>query len=162
MLRKLLFITTSSFFCFNTACANTLSVPIFSAENQPIGKIEFKDSRYGLIISPNLSHLAPGMHGFHIHQHPDCGDHGMKAMGHWDPEHHNHHLGPYAKGHLGDLPVLSVDMKGNAKIPVLAPRLKVKDLHHHAIMIHAGADTYSDHPELGGGGARIACGVIKN
>jgi Cu-Zn family superoxide dismutase len=29
-------------------------------------------------------------------------------------------------------------------------------------MIHAGGDNYSDHPEkLGGGGARIACGVVK-
>jgi Cu-Zn family superoxide dismutase len=33
----------------------------------------------------------------------------------------------------------------------------VKD---RALMIHAGADNYSDTPEtLGGGGARIACGV---
>jgi Cu-Zn family superoxide dismutase len=29
-------------------------------------------------------------------------------------------------------------------------------------MIHAGGDTYSDMPApLGGGGARLACGVIK-
>ncbi|SSP59941.1 Cu/Zn superoxide dismutase [Acinetobacter baumannii] len=29
-------------------------------------------------------------------------------------------------------------------------------------MIHAGGDNYSDSPlPLGGGGARIACGVIK-
>jgi hypothetical protein len=29
-------------------------------------------------------------------------------------------------------------------------------------MIHAGGDTYSDAPEpLGGGGPRIACGVVK-
>ena len=29
-------------------------------------------------------------------------------------------------------------------------------------MIHAGGDNYSDHPEaLGGGGARVACGVDK-
>jgi Cu-Zn family superoxide dismutase len=29
-------------------------------------------------------------------------------------------------------------------------------------MIHAGGDNYSDEPEpLGGGGARIACGVVE-
>jgi Cu-Zn family superoxide dismutase len=29
-------------------------------------------------------------------------------------------------------------------------------------MIHAGSDNYSDSPKpLGGGGARIACGVIE-
>jgi len=29
-------------------------------------------------------------------------------------------------------------------------------------MVHVGGDNYSDNPEaLGGGGARMACGVIK-
>jgi Cu-Zn family superoxide dismutase len=29
-------------------------------------------------------------------------------------------------------------------------------------MIHVGGDNYADHPmPLGGGGARMACGVIK-
>ena len=45
---------------------------------------------------------------------------------------------------------------------VVAPRLKVSDLAGHALVIHAGGDNYSDQPApLGGGGARIACGVIK-
>ena len=31
-----------------------------------------------------------------------------------------------------------------------------------ALMIHAGGDNYSDEPKpLGGGGARVACGVIR-
>jgi Cu-Zn family superoxide dismutase len=45
---------------------------------------------------------------------------------------------------------------------VLAPRLKVRDVKNRALMIHAGGDNYSDQPAaLGGGGARIACGVAK-
>ena len=28
-------------------------------------------------------------------------------------------------------------------------------------MIHSGGDNYSDEPKLGGGGARVACGVIE-
>jgi Cu-Zn family superoxide dismutase len=29
-------------------------------------------------------------------------------------------------------------------------------------MVHAGGDNFADHPQpLGGGGPRIACGVIK-
>jgi len=28
-------------------------------------------------------------------------------------------------------------------------------------MIHAGGDNYTDEPALGGGGARVACGVIN-
>jgi len=47
--------------------------------------------------------------------------------------------------------------------PVTAPHLKLADLHGHAIVIHAGSDNYADEPKpLGGGGARIACGVVDN
>ena len=59
------------------------------------------------------------------------------------------------------MPVLFVDADGTASLPTLAPRLKVKDLHKHSVMIHAGGDNYADQPApLGGGGPRIACGVI--
>jgi Cu-Zn family superoxide dismutase len=45
---------------------------------------------------------------------------------------------------------------------VIARRLKLADVKGRAIMIHAGGDNYSDQPApLGGGGARIACGVVK-
>lgn len=64
---------------------------------------------------------------------------------------------------MGDLPVLIVAADGMAHQPVLAPRIdeldKIKGL---ALMVHAGGDNHADHPEpLGGGGARVACGVIK-
>ncbi|HAQ86214.1 MAG TPA: superoxide dismutase [Cu-Zn] SodC1, partial [Pseudomonas sp.] len=44
-----------------------------------------------------------------------------------------------------------------------APRLKsLGDLKGHALMVHEGGDNYSDEPKpLGGGGARVACGVIE-
>ncbi|MCD6061548.1 MAG: sodC, partial [Moraxellaceae bacterium] len=51
---------------------------------------------------------------------------------------------------------------GKAAQPVLAPRLKAKDLKGRALMVHAGGDNHADHPApLGGGAGRIACGVIK-
>jgi Cu-Zn family superoxide dismutase len=54
-----------------------------------------------------------------------------------------------------------VDAEGSATQPVLAPRLKLSDLPGRALMLHAGGDNHADHPAaLGGGGARIACGVI--
>ncbi len=101
------------------------------------------------------------MHGFHIHQNPSCGDKAMAAGGHLDPAKTEAHEGPYQnKGHLGDLPVLMVDKDGKATTPTLAPKLTMTDFENHALMIHLNGDNYSDTPEkLGGGGARIACGV---
>lgn len=71
-------------------------------------------------------------------------------------------MGPYADGHLGDLPALYVNMDGTSNNPVLAPRLKtLAQIKGHALMIHAGGDNHSDMPKpLGGGGERVACGVI--
>ncbi|KTC97231.1 superoxide dismutase, Cu, Zn [Legionella geestiana] len=143
------------------ALAAQVRCTVSSTDGKALGEVVFEDSPYGLLITPKLSNLPPaGLHGFHLHEHPNCGDKGMNAGGHFDPNHTNSHQGPYGRGHLGDLPVLASDSTGNATIPLLAPRLKTSDLAGHALMIHAGGDTYSDTPPLGGGGARIGCGVI--
>ena len=53
-------------------------------------------------------------------------------------------------------------MPGKATKAVVVPHLTVSDVKSRSIMIHAGGDNYSDQPApLGGGGARIACGVVK-
>jgi Cu-Zn family superoxide dismutase len=86
---------------------------------------------------------------------------GLAAGGHYDPAGTGRHEGPYGDGHLGDLPPLYVDDGGWGSMPVLAPRVKVSDIRNRSLMIHAGGDNYSDHPaKLGGGGARMACGVV--
>jgi Cu-Zn family superoxide dismutase len=142
-----------------------------SGTGNNLGTVTFVDSKWGLLITPDLSGLSPGVHGFHIHAKPACGPAenegkmaaGFAAGGHLDPAQSKKHLGPYdADGHLGDLPPLVVAADGKATLPVLAPRLSVKDVTGHSIMIHEGGDNYSDQPKpLGGGGARIACGVIQ-
>lgn len=139
---------------------HTINMNLTHDSAKSVGSITFKDSPYGLLIIPNLKDLPPGPHGFHVHEKPDCGDKGLAAGGHLDPKKTETHQGPYVrKSHLGDLPVLYVNKDGTAKTPILAPRLKVKQVKKHAIMIHAGGDNYSDEPKLGGGGARMACGV---
>lgn len=134
------------------------------------GTIAVADSKYGLVLTPSLHGLPPGLHGFHVHQNPSCEPKekdgkrvpALAAGDHFDPDNTKKHGMPWGDGHRGDLPALYVDAHGNATQPVLAPRLKVADLAGHAIMIHAGGDNHSDHPApLGGGGGRIACGVVK-
>jgi Cu-Zn family superoxide dismutase len=54
-----------------------------------------------------------------------------------------------------------VGADGVANQPVLGPRLKLGDLKGRSLMVHAGGDNHADHPApLGGGGARIVCGVV--
>ena len=150
----------------HSAIAATITVPVYRTSEHghgvSLGTVTFTDSQYGMLIKPHLEQLSPGIHGFHIHVKPDCSNMGLAAGGHLDPQHTDHHLGPYnPHGHLGDLPALTVDQKGLATLPTLAPRLTVAKIKGHSLMIHAGSDNYSDHPALGGGGSRIACGVIS-
>lgn len=135
-----------------------------------IGTLMFQDTRKGLRIEAALGGLPPGEHGFHIHEKPDCGpgekdgkkQAGLAAGSHLDPAATGKHLGPEGPGHRGDLPVLKVDANGNATETMFVLRLGVNDLRGHALMIHEGGDNYSDMPKpLGGGGARIACGVVS-
>ncbi|HEY8386396.1 MAG TPA: superoxide dismutase [Cu-Zn] SodC [Porticoccaceae bacterium] len=138
--------------------------------HQAIGSIAIEETEYGLLFTPALSSLEAGIHGFHIHEHGNCNPadkDGKKqaaeaAGGHYDPEADGEHLGPYGEGHLGDLPALYVATDGTAEYPVLAPRLRsLDDIAGRSLMIHSGGDNHADHPEpLGGGGSRIACGVI--
>ncbi len=153
--------------CMVAQAATSVTVSMYQVTAQGpganLGSVVLTNTPYGLMLTPHLHGLAPGIHGFHIHQHPSCGDAAMAAGGHLDPNGKDLHLGPFdSAGHLGDLPVLDVDAKGNATLPVVAPRLTLAQAEGHALMIHAGGDNYADTPEkLGGGGARFACGVIN-
>jgi Cu-Zn family superoxide dismutase len=134
-----------------------------------LGSVRLVETRYGLVLYPQLAGLPPGLHGWHVHENPSCAPATVggavvpagAAGGHLDPLGAKHHGEPWGDGHLGDLPPLYVAADGTATQPVLAPRLKLEDVLHHALMVHAGGDNHSDHPAaLGGGGGRIACGVI--
>ena len=75
-----------------TATINSISA---SGVGTPLGTVIFTDSATGLVISPKLSGLPPGEHGFHIHEKGDCGPGmnqgragaGFAAGGHYDPAH---------------------------------------------------------------------------
>jgi len=151
----------------------TVDMHAISAEGvgDSLGTVTVEDTQYGLLLTPDLQGLEPGVHGFHVHENPDCGPAekegemtaGAAAGGHYDPQNTGAHQGPYDdSGHLGDLPPLYVQTDGTATTPVLAPRLKLEDLTGHSLMIHQGGDNFSDQPEpLGGGGPRVACGVVQ-
>jgi superoxide dismutase, Cu-Zn family len=174
MMKKLIIAILGLLVAGTMAQADELVIPMYLTDSagvgSAIGTVTASSNPYGTVLTPDLKDLTPGLHGFHVHQNPDCGPGkkdgkmvpGLAAGGHYDPAGTGRHAGPYGNGHLGDLPALTVDANGNANHPVLAPRLKLSDLKGRSLMIHAGGDNYSDNPEkLGGGGARAACGVVK-
>lgn len=154
------------------AMAASLTVPMSIVNENgtaaSVGQIVVSESKYGLVFTPALTGLPPGLHGFHVHENPSCAAKekdgknvpALAAGGHYDPAKSGQHGTPWGDGHLGDLPALYVDADGKASQPVLAPRLKLADLSGRSLMVHAGGDNHADHPApLGGGGGRIVCGV---
>ncbi|MEZ5474280.1 MAG: superoxide dismutase [Cu-Zn] SodC [Steroidobacteraceae bacterium] len=153
------------------AAETTVDMHLVDAKGdmQAIGTVRLVETAYGLAFYPKLTGLTPGVHGFHVHENPSCAPAekdgkavaALAAGGHLDPAGTKKHGEAWGDGHLGDLPALYVLSDGTADNPVLAPRLKLADVLNHSLMVHAGGDNHSDHPApLGGGGARVACGVI--
>lgn len=156
------------------AHAHDVTVQMHAVDEKGIGKsvgqVVITESAHGLVLTPNLWDMPAGVHGFHVHENPSCDAKekdgkmvaALAAGGHYDPAGSKKHGAPWGDGHLGDLPALFVDAGGNAAQPVLAPRLKkTADVLGRSLMIHVGGDNHADHPAaLGGGGARMVCGVI--
>ena len=151
---------------FVTVKMNTISS---DGVGKVIGRVAVRDTDKGLEMFPELRGLSIGEHGFHLNEGNSCDAAvnsegvsvaGLAAGGHWDPDESGKHLGPYGLGHRGDLSVLIVNSKGRTRTNVVAPRLRTDDLYGKTLIVHSGGDTYTDEPPLGGGGARIACGVV--
>lgn len=170
---KPLLLTMAGLLASSMALSAEISVPVRAAEKQgdgaALGGVRIVETPYGLAFYPDLKGLTPGLHGFHVHEKPSCAPGesngasvpALGAGGHLDPQGSKKHGEPWGDGHLGDLPPLHVAADGTATTPVLGPRLKLADVKNRALMVHAGGDNHADHPApLGGGGARVACGVI--
>lgn len=150
-----------------------IMVPMHLVTDQGVGEkigfITVSQTTHGIQLKPDLRELPPGMRGFHLHEKGSCDiakkDGKVTPAGaagrHYDPHKSGKHGAPWGDGHKGDLPGLYVNTSGTSTQPLAAPRLTLEDFYGRALVIHAGDDNYSDYPEpLGGGGARIACGVV--
>lgn len=136
-----------------------------------LGTVTITEGNSGASIKTALKGLPAGPHGFHIHENGSCDPTtannqpvpGGGAGSHFDPQHTGKHEGPEGAGHLGDLPALQVGADGTANVTLTAPHIKdLAALKGKAVIIHAGGDNYSDQPApLGGGGGRIACGILQ-
>jgi Cu-Zn family superoxide dismutase len=171
-MKRILFcsaLTFASVCAMGAETAVTLTSVSSAGTGSAVGTVRLVETRYGLAFYPKLHNLQPGLHGFHVHTNPSCAAAdrdgqpvaALAAGDHLDPESTKRHGEPWGDGHLGDLPPLYVAADGTAGTPVLAPRLKLGDVRNRSLMVHAGGDNHADHPApLGGGGARVACGVI--
>jgi Cu-Zn family superoxide dismutase len=135
-----------------------------TAGNQTSGEVRFEPRGDEVRVVAKVSGLAPGGHGFHIHEKGDCrAPDAMSAAGHFNPTGKPHGDPARADHHGGDMPMLVADAAGIATLDVAIDTVTIgggaTDLVGRAVIVHKDADDYRTQP-TGNSGARVACGVI--
>jgi len=136
-----------------------------TAGNTTAGTVTFAQKGDKVMVNAKVSGLAPGAHGFHVHEKGDCSaSDGMSAGGHFNPTGKPHGDPNAPDHHAGDMPMLQADASGNATLSAeLGPMMigsGVTDIVGKSVIVHKDPDDFKTQP-TGNSGARVACGVIN-
>lgn len=117
----------------------------------------------GIGISGTIEGLAPGRHGFHVHQFGDCSAPDATSAGdHFNPEDHPHGAPDATSRHVGDLGNLEATEGAPVTLDMSDDLIAFSGGHSiigRALVVHSGEDDLQSQPS-GNAGARVACGVI--
>lgn len=132
--------------------------------NTASGAVSFRQEGGDVVMSARINGLAPGAHGFHIHDKGDCSaPDATSAGGHFNPTGKPHGNPDSADHHGGDMPQLIADASGNASLVATLTGLSVvagpNSVVGRGVIIHAAPDDFKTQP-TGNSGARVACGVV--
>lgn len=131
--------------------------------SQVTGIVTFTIKEGGVQIIADLEGLTPGQHGFHVHEHGDCGGNGMAAGGHFNPTNKQHGAPNDPNSHVGDLGNVVADEKGYAHYEHFNKMIAFSGPNNiigRSLVIHAGEDDLKSQP-TGNSGERIGCGLIE-
>lgn len=128
------------------------------------GTVTFSEEAGGVRIYAMLTGLAPGEHGFHVHETGDCSaPDASSAGGHFNPGGMDHGAPEADPRHAGDLGNIVADEAGNATYERVDAHITLGDgpnsIIGRAVVVHSEPDDMTSQP-AGNAGARIACGVI--
>ena len=137
---------------------------VSDTQGTELGQVTLTDTASGqVLVSIDLSGVAPGGHAIHLHETGDCSaDDFTSAGGHiaGDAEH-----GVLVENgpHPGDMPNVTVGDDGTLKTDVFLADLPIDDMIRDddgaAFIMHAGQDDYTSQPS-GDAGDRLACGAF--
>lgn len=135
-------------------------------DGSAIGTVTLTQTPHGVLVAADVSGLAPGGHGFHIHTVGSCTPDFAAAGGHFNPGDVGHGYFNAGGVHAGDLPNLYVAADGSARADYFTTAVTLDaDAPHSlfdpdgsAVIVHEKPDTYG---EDAGAGGRVACGVIE-
>ena len=135
-----------------------------TAGNSTAGTVTFTRDGDRVRVVAQVSGLAAGAHGFHVHEKGDCSaPDATSAGGHFNPGSQPHGNPAVGAHHAGDMPLLVADASGNATLDVTLSGIALgggaNDIVGRSVVVHKDPDDFKSQP-AGNSGARIACGVI--
>ncbi len=129
------------------------------------GKVEFREASDGLKVAAAVQNVAPGKHGFHVHEKGVCVDGGNAAGGHFNPDGVSHGLltkDGFAHAHAGDMGNMEVAADGTGSLETVLPGLTLDQgkygITGRAVILHEKEDDFGQ--PTGNAGGRIGCGEI--
>ena|SRR3990172_2608535 len=137
---------------------------VFPAKDKAVrGVITFTQTEKGVKVIAQLEGLAPGKHGFHVHEFGDCtAPDFTSAGGHFNPTQMSHGAPTDAARHSGDLGNIVADEKGMATLEWVDSMMQLagpNSILGRAVIVHTKEDDLKTQP-TGNAGGREACGVI--
>lgn len=164
---SLIAIGALGFFLAAPALAQESTASFIDAQGNDVGTVTVSAAEGGIAIKGELQGIAPGEHGFHIHETGACDAAGgfESAGAHFEPAGHKHGKMNEEGPHAGDLDnivgtgdgVVSIDTT-STMVALTAESLL--DADGSALVVHADPDDYTTDPS-GNSGDRIACAVIE-
>lgn len=134
-----------------------------TASNTAAGTVQFSAVPGGVAVKATLKGLAPGNHGFHVHEFGDCtAPDASSAGGHFNPTGQPHGAPTDPAHHAGDLGNVTAATDGTATLQWTDPGMKLDGpdgVIGHAVIVHSNPDDLKTQP-TGNAGGRVACGVV--
>ncbi|MYN29327.1 superoxide dismutase family protein [Duganella levis] len=138
-----------------------------TAGSTTAGSVRFTQQGDQLRIDADIAGLAPGVHGFHLHEKGDCSaPDGTSAGGHFNPGNHQHGGPQNTAHHGGDFGNITADASGKASLHLSVPTSQISldsgaanSIVGRGLIVHADPDDFVTQP-TGNSGKRLACGVV--
>ena len=134
------------------------------------GTVAFREVEDAVRIRVRVVGLAPGEHGFHVHEGSSCAPDSAGTPGGAAGPHVNPLVAPHGAPsadrldrHAGDLGNVTAGPDGVAAGLVVDSLLALSgptSVVGRAVVVHAGPDDLTSQPD-GAAGARVACGVVR-
>ena len=143
---------------------DVLEGAFLGTDGQEVGTVMLTETPNGLLLRLDVSEVAHGFHGVHLHETGRCeaAEGFSTAGGHANPSGAEHGYLVTGGPHVGDLPNAYAHREGHIRTDLFKAGARLSDVQDadgFAVMIHSGADDYESQPS-GDAGSRVACAAF--